>query len=266
MRVVENGAQRASGRHRSGRLLTVFASLLALLALITIPSTASAASLKVVIVVGPVEGTTARYIADARTLAAQARSYGANVIEIYSPRASWYKVKTASQGANILIYLGHGNGSPSPYPYSPLTKNGLGLNSRAGHGNSNVRYYGSSYVATIHMAPNAVVILNHLCYSAGNSEPGRPAPSPSVARQRIDNYASSFLKTGARAVFAEPKGSAGYILTGLFSTTKTMREIFNTRGTPTISFASKTKGATAIAVPTIRSVTGFLTTTATAFR
>ena len=111
-----------------------------------------------------------------------------------------------------------------------------------------------------------MVILNHLCYSAGNSEPGRPAPSPSVARQRIDNYASSFLKTGARAVFAEPKGSAGYILTGLFSTTKTMREIFDMHGTPTISFASKTKGATAIAVPTIRAVTGFLTTTAAAFR
>ena len=98
MRVVANGAQRASRRSRSGRMLALFASILALILLISLPATASAASIKVVIVVGPVESTTAKYISDARALAAQARSYGANVIEIYSPRASWYKVKKAATG------------------------------------------------------------------------------------------------------------------------------------------------------------------------
>ena len=266
MRVLNNGAQRASRRPRSGRLLALFASILALFVLISLPATASAASIKVVIVVGPVEGSTAKYISDARTLAAQARRYGANVIEIYSPRATWFKVKKAAQGANIFIYLGHGNGSPSPYPYSTATKNGVGLNRLAGHGNSNVKYYGSAYIKLIRMAPNSVVILNHLCYSAGNSEPGRAAPSPSVARQRIDNYGSSFLRTGARAVFAEPKGSAGYILTGLFTTSKSMREIFVSHGSWTVAFkSSKTPGATIIARPTVRSVTGFLNVTATDF-
>ena len=43
------------------------------------------------------------------------RSYGAAVIELYSPYATWSKVKAAAQGANLLIYLGHGNGYPSPY-------------------------------------------------------------------------------------------------------------------------------------------------------
>ena len=247
-------------------MLALFASILALILLISLPATASAASIKVVIVVGPVESTTAKYISDARALAAQARSYGANVIEIYSPRATWYKVKKAATGANIFIYLGHGNGSPSPYPYSTLTKNGVGLNRLAGHGNSNVKYYGSAYIKLIQMAPNSVVILNHLCYSAGNSEPGRTAPSPSVARQRIDNYGSSFLKTGARAVFAEPKGTAGYILTGLFTTSKSMRDIFVSHGSWTVTFKSyKTAGATIIARPTVRSVTGFLNVTAADF-
>ena len=94
------------------------------------PTQATAASqVKVVIVVGPVEGSTAKYIDHARQYAAQARAYGAAVTEIYSPRATWTKVKAAAVGANIFIYLGHGNGYPSPYgPFSSLRKNGLGLN------------------------------------------------------------------------------------------------------------------------------------------
>ena len=66
----------------------------------------------------------------------------------------------------------------------------------------------------LRLAPNAVVILNHLCYSAGNSEPGAALPSKSVARQRIDNYGAPFLKIGAKAVFAEARNEAGYILNG----------------------------------------------------
>lgn len=267
MRVMSNGAQRASHRDRSGRALTLLASILALLALIIAPSSASAASHKVVIVVGPVESTTARYIQDAKALAKLARGYGAAVTEIYSPNATWPRVKAAAQHASVLIYLGHGNGTPSPYPYSPMTKNGMGLNALAAHGNRNVKYYGSAYMKLIHLAPNAVVILNHLCYSAGNSEPGRAAPTAKVARERIDNYASSFLKTGAKAVFAEPKGGAGYILTGLFTSTKSMRQIFTTGGAGSTTFAShKTSGATSIAKLTVRAVTGFLNVTAADFR
>lgn len=264
MRVVENGAQRASGRNRTGRMLALIATLIALLLFISLPGTASAASMKVVIVVGPVEGTTSHYRADANLLAAKAKAYGATVIKIYSPNATWARVKVAAKGANVFIYLGHGNGSPSPYPYSTLTKNGLGLNALAGHGNSNVKYYGSYYIKKrIHLAANAVVILNHLCYSAGNSEPGRAAPTTSTAKQRIDNYAASFLKTGARAVFAEPKGSAGYILTGLFTTSKSLGDIFRSGGGGTITYASKkTPGATTIAKLKTRAVTGFLDVTA----
>lgn len=267
MREMQNGAQRASRRNRVGRMLALIATIMALTALMVVPASVSAATMKVVIVVGPVESTTAHYLSDARALAAQARGYGAAVTEIYSPRATWAKVKVAAQHANVLIYLGHGNGTPSPYPYSTMSKNGLGLNALSGHGNSNVKYYGSAYMKYLHLAPNAVVILNHLCYSAGNSEPGRATPTTRVAKQRIDYFASSFLKTGAKAVFAEPKGSAAYILTGLFTTTKTMREIFNSGGGGTISYASsRTPGATTIAKLKVRAVTGFLDVTAADFR
>lgn len=256
MRVMSNGAQRASRRNRTGRTLALLASIMALLALISLPATVSAASLKVVIVVGPVEGSTAKYISDAKALASLARSHGATVTEIYSPHATWAKVKPAAQHANILIYLGHGNGTPSPYPYSTLTKNGMGLNALANHGNSNVKYYGSAYMKYIHLAPDAVVILNHLCYSAGNSEPGRAAPTTTVAKQRIAYYAAGMMKTGAVAVFAEPKGTAGYILTGLFTTTKTLRQIFlDHASAPTNFTSSRVPGATMTAKLTVRALT-----------
>jgi hypothetical protein len=267
LRVMSNGAQRASRRNRPGRTLALLASIIALIGLIALPATASAASLKVVIVVGPVEGMTSTYRADANLLANVATAHGATVTKIYSPNATWSRVKLAAQHANILIYLGHGNGTPSPYPYSTLTKNGMGLNASANHGNSNVKYYGSAYMKYIHLAPDAVVILNHLCYSAGNSEPGRPAPTAKVAKQRIDYYASGMMKTGAVAVFAEPKGSAGYILTGLFTTTKTLRQIFLDQGAaPTTFNSTRVPGATATAKLTVRALTTFPGTTAAQVR
>ncbi len=187
MRLVRNGAQRASSRSGHRRRNVLAALLVTLGALSAIPPAASAATMKVVIVVGPVESMTGSYVYDARVLANQARSYGASVTEIYSPYATWSRVRAAAQGANLFIYLGHGNGWPSPYaPYSATTKDGVGLNATSGAGNSNNKYYGEYYLTHyIRLAPDAVVILNHLCYSAGNSESWQPNPTRTVARQRI---------------------------------------------------------------------------------
>lgn len=184
--------------------------------------------MKVVVVVGPAGSSTAKYIVNAKRYASQARSYGARVIELYSPNATWTRVKAAAQGANILIYLGHGNGSPSPYgPFSALTRDGLGLNASAGHGNNNVKYWGEYYIKTyINLAPNAVVILNHLCYASGNSEWGAPNPTKAVAMKRVDNFGAGFLRANAKAVFAEGLDSASYLLADLFRTNQTMGQIF----------------------------------------
>jgi hypothetical protein len=266
-------------RPRTAHVRLVAAVLLAVVGLGVIPSVASAAtSIHVVVVVGPVESTTSRYLADGHRLAAQAKSYGARVTEIYSPNATWAKVSAALKGADLLIYLGHGNGWPSPYgPFQDKTKDGLGLNASAGHGHYNLKYYGSYYLARyIRMATHAVVILNHLCYSAGNSEPGRANPTKSVATQRIDNFASGFLRTGADVVFAEPRGDPSYILYDLFKTSKTMRQIFwdspQAKHTYSFTFAStKTKGTTAISDPAspgkyYRSVAGYLSLRASTWR
>ena len=63
----------------------------------------------------------------------QARSYGATVYEIYAPHATWARVRSLSQGANLFIYLGHGNGYPSPYgAFNKYSKDGLGLDAYDG--------------------------------------------------------------------------------------------------------------------------------------
>ncbi len=278
MRLVRNGAQRASSRSGNRRRNLLAALLVAVGALSAIPPAASAATMKVVIVVGPVESMTSTYIYDARVLAKQARSYGAAVTEIYSPYATWSRVRSAAQGANLFIYLGHGNGWPSPYaPFSTRTKDGVGLNATSGNGNSNNKYYGEYYLINyIRLAPNAVVILNHLCYSAGNSESWQPNPTRTVARQRIDNYGAGFLRTGARAVFAEARNKAGYILYSLFKTSRTMRQIFWSSPLATRTYAwsftsSRTSGMTGISDPYApsryyRSVIGKLDMTAATWR
>jgi hypothetical protein len=226
--VTETGAQRASSR-RSWRLtaLTIAFALVAVVSMAN-PFPTSASGIKVVVIVGPVGSSTANYIYNARKYAAQARSYGATVVEIYSPNATWSRVKAAAQGAKVLIYLGHGNGSPSPYgAFSKYSKDGFGLNSTAGRGNYNTKYYGEYYIDTqINLARNAVVILNRLCYASGNSEWGAPNPRMDVAKDRVDNYATGFLRANARAVFAEGITSASYILYSLFKTSRTIGQIF----------------------------------------
>jgi hypothetical protein len=226
-----NGAQRASS-HRSRRLtgFALMAALVVSLGAMATPQETRAASIKVVIVVGPAGSATAEYRSSARTYANLARSYGASVTELYSPYATWAKVRPALQGAKLLIYLGHGNGWPSPYgPFQRYTKDGLGLNATYGGSNSNTKYYGEYYIDNyVQMAPNAVVILNRLCYASGNSEWGSANPSKSTAIKRVDNYGAGFLRAGAKAVFAEAINSVSYKIRMLFRSNMNMNNILMT--------------------------------------
>ena len=205
---------------------------------------------RVVIVVGPAGSSTRDYLGKARAYAAQARRYGASVTLVLHPRATWARVLAATQGANVLIYLGHGNGWPSRYrPYQGVTKNGLGLNTADGAPASRVRYFGEDLLrAHIRLAPGAVVLLNRLCYASGSAEPGLPEPSWPTAVRRVDNFAAGFLAMGAAAVLADGHTSLVYELAGIFGRNRSMAEMWaadpDANG-HTRSFAStRTPGAT----------------------
>jgi hypothetical protein len=225
--------QRVAVTAYSGRMLRILglamlATSLAVGGLAFDTQPAAAAGKKVVIVVGPVGKHTASYKNAANDMANTARNLGANVVKVYSPNATWARVKSAARGAHVFIYLGHGNGWPSPYkPFQTRTKNGVGVNSAANRGNNNHKYYGERFMASeLGLARNAVVILMRLCYASGNSEPGRANPTKSVAIQRVDNYGAGFLRGGASAVFADGSSNARYVLQGLFRSNKSISDIF----------------------------------------
>lgn len=188
----------------------------------TTTEASTGAAPKVVIVVGPTETTTASYITDANSIAATALKYTPNVVKIYSPNATWAAVSAAAQGASIFVDLGHGWGFPSPYTttLAPNSEDGMALNAAANQGDSNRQYYGEATIAkSIRFAPGAVVFLNHLCYAPGASEPGNPDPTVDVAQQRVDNFASGYIRAGARAVIADDGiGTVEAAITSIFTT------------------------------------------------
>lgn len=170
---------------------------------------------KVVVIVGPSGAATDRYRSEARAAAKLARRYTPDVTELYSPDATWPAVRAALQGASLVIYMGHGNGWPSRYRDSlyPPTQNGFGLNPVAGGGDDTHQYFGEQRIAdSVALATNAVVLLNHLCYASGNSEPGIAEGTLAQARQRVDNFAAGFIKAGAAAVIAEAYASPNHMV------------------------------------------------------
>ena len=64
-----------------------------------------------------------------------------------SPAATWANVKAAVDGANIVVYFGHGNGYPNPYTTVEYTDrvNGWGLNRTTSGGDGDDGYSTMAY-------------------------------------------------------------------------------------------------------------------------
>ena len=188
---------------------------------------------KVVIVVGPTGSATDNYRKLGNEAAAAALKFTPNVVRVYSPDATWPAVKKALNGASIVVYLGHGNGWPSRYrnELTPATQNGFGLNPHAGAGDTH-QYFGEGRIGSeIKLAKDAVVVLSHLCYASGNSEPGLPEGTLEMGQQRVDNYAAGFIKAGAAAVIAEGHMGPAYYVRSILAGKSTIDRIW--RDSPT---------------------------------
>jgi hypothetical protein len=184
-----------------------------------VASAASKPLPKVVLIVGPVGAATDGYRRLADEAAAAAADFTPNVIRLYSPDATWTAVRQALQGASIVVYLGHGNGWPSRYRDSlyPATQDGFGLNPTAGAGDTH-QYFGEDAIGReVKLAPHAVVVLSHLCYASGNSEPGLEEGPLEIGQQRVDNYAAGFVRAGAAAVIADAYLSPAYYVRSILA-------------------------------------------------
>ena len=189
------------------------------------PTPAAAAAPKVAIIVGPTDITDSHYHPWAKELKATAEAAGATVDLRYC--ASPTEAKAAANGANIIVYFGHGNGFPNPYSSTedPASVNGWGLRdpAKAWDGESCLdsdhinRYYGEDYLTGkrsgfgwtgggITPADDFVMVYSNACYAPGAGE-SRPAPAASVALSRVGNYSSPILELGG-TYFATDLGSA----------------------------------------------------------
>lgn len=216
------------------------------------PLPASAAGLKVAIIVGPTGGLTDQYRAFANDEATAAKATGATVVMVYSPEATWANVKAAVAGANVVIYHGHGSGFPNPYNSVESTDrtNGWGLNKTesGGDSESGMVYCGEKALLgtltssdggdpwnycggrtnTDGVAPagNFVMIYANACYTAGSSEPGKPVGDLATARARVANFSYPALALGANGYFATDLGATALVRLVLSQRTTSFGSIF----------------------------------------
>jgi hypothetical protein len=221
------------------RAQLAIAIVVALLWSVVAIAPAAAAGPKVVIIVGPTGALTDGYRTTGNQIARAAEAAGAEVVKVYSPRATWKRVQAAVEGANVIVYLGHGNGFPSPYSGTENTDrvNGWGLNRTTKNGDSDnwattLVYCGEKallgtltasdgaaqrkYCAGgLNPAPGFVMIYHRACYAPGAGEPWMSPSTESQARQRATNYSYPVLAMGAGAYFATDMWQGGSQLVDL---------------------------------------------------
>ncbi len=223
------------------------------------PARGAEVAVNVAIIVGPVGAElTPVYIDIAEAAAAAAEAHGATVRRAYSPDATADNVLAAVDGANIVVYLGHGVGTPNPYSDhpNPATTNGWGLNGpgrRGDHADSwqdgSLAYYGEAWIAAhAHPAPGWVMIYSNACYAAGASEQWIGPATEAEAATRVTAYSHVPLaELGASAYFAVDffKGAAHIIERILATPDATYGQIFAGEATFTpdaLTMLADTKG------------------------
>ena len=210
--------------------VALVATLTTISSLMAAAPAGAAVTQKVVIIVGPTGAQTDNYREKGDAIYDAAVAAGATAVKVYSPNATWAKVKAAVNGANIVVYLGHGNGFPNPYGTTELTDrhNGWGLNRTTTNGDGDnwgstmvycgervlrgmltssddtarLTYCGGTANDGITPAPNWVMIYSNACYAPGASEGSDTPATETKALQRVRNYSFPSLSVGGGAYFA----------------------------------------------------------------
>lgn len=217
------------------------------------PPAPAAAAGKVAIIVGPSGSASDTYRTMADRVASAATAAGATVARAYSPAATWPNVRAAVDGANVVVYFGHGNGFPNPYGSSELTdrSNGWGLNTSTANGDADSwsngtlvycgerallgtltasdgaaqrQYCGGVSAGPITPAPGFTMVYAQAHYAPGFGErydPSTPLTSLDEAQQRVRNYSTPILALGG-TFLATAYGDADEIVTRLLTQSSAM--------------------------------------------
>lgn len=226
----------------------------------TATSPALAAGQKVAIVVGPVGGLTSSYRLWADRVATAATAAGATVVKAYSPNATWPNVKAAVNGANVVVYFGHGSGYPNPYGSTELTDraNGWGLNTATTNQDADSwsagtlvycgekallgtltssdgaaqRTYcgGASNTDGITPASGFTMVYAQAHYAPGFGEryvETTPLTTLTEARERVRNYSTPILRLGGTFIATAYNDADAIVSRVLTAPTKTYGQLFS---------------------------------------
>lgn len=175
--------------------------------------------LKAVLVVGPIDppGNTAtrQEIANMELAANSLIAHGVQVVRLYTPNDTWASLVANAQGANFLLYRGHGLywGSAWPTP----TVGGFELTERM--------YTSDDIKRDLKLAPNAIVML-YACLATGSSTTDSGAISQAEARRRVSQYSQPFLDLGAAGYYADWFGDAFQVYIDNLFSGKTLGDSF----------------------------------------
>ncbi len=236
----------------------IAAITLSMAVLVAAPAPTAAATLKVAIIVGPVGTLTSTYRSYANEVATAATAAGATVTKAYSPSATWTNVKNAVNGANVIVYFGHGNGYPNPYGSNELTdrSNGWGLNTKTTNGDADSwsagtlvycgerallgtltssddaarrTYCGGTANDGITPAPGFTMVYAQAHYAPGFGERytlETPLTTLSEAQQRVRHYSTPILRLGG-TFLATAYGDADEIVSRVLKQrSSSFRDIF----------------------------------------
>jgi hypothetical protein len=200
---------------------------------------------KVVVIVGPVGGGSIQtnYLNRGESVADAAEALGATVVRVFSPNATYAAARAAVNGANVIVYIGHGSGYPNPYSATMQVawNNGWGLNKTAGidpydptgHGHTigtSMLYCGEAALegkpkpssvsagqwcagGKITPAPNFVMVYSNACYTPGAGETEHiSVSSEATALARVSNFSRPMLALGG-TYFATDLGSKDLVET-----------------------------------------------------
>ena len=113
---------------------------------------------------------------------------------------------------------------------SPSVQDGMGINEIGGVERLGPKYYGESLIASdIRFAKNAVVLLTGPVLRGRQLRERRPRSRPSPSRsERIDNFASGWIKAGARVVISDiVVSSVVYDIAKIFTTNQSFGQVWN---------------------------------------
>ena len=156
--------------------------------------------LKAVLLVGPIDGDDGQWTnSEKRNMdlaAAELQANGVSVFKFYTPSNNWEQIKAAAQGAQFLLYRGHGvYWSDMPHP----TVGGFCLKDR---------FVSSDDIRSdLHLAPNAIVML-YGCFTAGTAGNDTGAIGSAEAQRRVAQYSPPFLDIGIAGYYADWFGDA----------------------------------------------------------